>query len=70
MSGYYIKQEPYIDDYGIHVPEQTYVPQGTRGTYTCIMTKEMFVEAYNKWIKNIDVTSRSLDDCEWMNDLE
>lgn len=26
MSGYYTKQEPYIDDYGIYVPEQEYSP--------------------------------------------
>lgn len=70
MSGYYTKQKPYIDDYGIYVPEQEYVPQGTRGSYKCIMTKEVFVEAYNRWIKNENTTSRGLDDCEWMNDWE
>lgn len=68
MSGYYTKQEPYIDDYGIYVPEQTYVPQGTHGTYKCIMTKEMFIDAYNKWIKRYHPDT--LDDCEFMNDWE
>lgn len=66
MSGYYVKQEPYVDDYGIHVPEKEYVPQGTESVYKCIMTKEMFIEAYNKWIKKS--MRRDWDDCEWMND--
>ena len=52
MSGRYIKQEPYVDNYGIYVPTNEYVPEGCASTYRCIMTKEMFVEAYNKWIKN------------------
>lgn len=51
MSGYYIKQEPYVDDYGIHVPDREYIPEGVNGSYHCIMTKEVFIEAYNKWIK-------------------
>lgn len=68
MSGYYTKQKPYIDDYGIYVPEQEYVPQGTHGSYKCIMTKELFIEAYNRWIKNAGNDSSDIDDCEWMND--
>lgn len=68
MSGYYTKQQPYIDDYGIHVHEQEYVPQGTSGSYKCVMTKEMFVEAYNRWIKRYKPDT--LDDCEFMNDWE
>lgn len=51
MSGYYIKQHPYVDDYGIYIPEREYVPEGTESVYKCVMTKEMFIEAYNKWIK-------------------
>lgn len=69
MSGYYVKQEPYVDDYGIHVPEKEYVPQGTCGIYKCIMTKEMFIEAYNKWIKNPEYgCTIDWDSCEWEND--
>lgn len=68
MSGYYTKQKPYIDDYGIYVPEQTYVPQGTCGSYKCVMTKEMFIEAYDRWIKRYDPDA--FDDCEFMNDWE
>lgn len=66
MSGYYIKQEPYVDDYGIYVPDREYVPQGTVSAYKCIMTKEMFIEAYKKWIKRYE--PKTWDDCEWMND--
>jgi hypothetical protein len=51
MSGRYIKQQPYVGDDGIYMPVHEYVPEGTASMYTCVMTKEMFVEAYNKWIK-------------------
>lgn len=54
MSGYYIRQEPYIDEYGIYIPEKEYVPEGTESFYKCIMTREIFVEAYNKWIKGAE----------------
>jgi hypothetical protein len=50
MSGYYIRQYPYVDDYGIHVPEKEYVPEGCVSAYKCVVTKELFVEAYNRWI--------------------
>lgn len=48
----YIKQEPYIDYAGIWIPVQEYIPEGYASTYRCLITKELFVEAYNKWIKN------------------
>jgi hypothetical protein len=47
----YIKQEPQITDDGIYMPEREYVLEGTCSAYRMIMTKEMFIEAYNKWIK-------------------
>lgn len=46
-----IRQEPYVDDEGIWVPCMPYVPEGCASNYKLVMTKEMFVEAYNKWIK-------------------
>lgn len=52
MSQRYIRQEPYINDYGIFVPEKSCVPEGCASVYNCLITKEIFVEAYNKWIKN------------------
>ena len=52
MSGYYTKINPYVDDDGIYVPVKEYIPKGTPELYNCIITKEMFIEAYNKWIKD------------------
>lgn len=46
----YVKQEPYVDDDGIYVPVNDYVPDYMQSTYRCVMTKEMFVEAYDKYI--------------------
>lgn len=51
MSDHYIKQEPYVGDDGIYVPNNEYVPDGCASTYRCVMTKEMFIEAYERWIK-------------------
>ena len=50
-KSFYVKQEPYIDDKGIWMPCKEYVPEGCASNYRLIMTKKMFVEAYNKWIK-------------------
>lgn len=47
----YIKQEPYIDDDGLWVPCEEYVPEGIETAYRMIISKEQFVEMYNKWIK-------------------
>ena len=47
----YIKQEPYVGEDGIYVPCEPYAPEGMVSAYKCIITKELFVEAYNKWIK-------------------
>jgi hypothetical protein len=47
----FIKQEPYIDDEGIWVPLAPYVQEGCASDYRCLISKEFFVEAYNKWIK-------------------
>ena len=46
----YIKQEPYVNDEGIWIPCEEYVQEGCASTYRCVLTKEMFIEAYNKWI--------------------
>ena len=40
--------KPYVDDKGIHAP---FAYDGQIFDQ-CIITREMFVEAYNKWIKN------------------
>ena len=51
MDDAYIKQEPYVDNDGIYVPINEYVRSGCASAYRCILTKELFVEAYNKWIR-------------------
>lgn len=47
----WIPCEPYVNDDGIWMPLQPYVPEGCVSEYKLVMSKEMFVEAYNKWIK-------------------
>lgn len=47
----YIKQHPYVGNDGIYIPLEPYVPEGLTSNYQCLLTKEMFIEAYNKWIK-------------------
>lgn len=47
----YVKQHPYIDDTGIYAPLQEYLPRGFESAYRLVISKEMFIEAYNKWIK-------------------
>lgn len=48
----YVKQEPYVDEKGIYVPVNEYVQEGQASYYRCIMSKELFVEAYNKYIED------------------
>lgn len=48
----YIKQEPYVGEDSIYIPLEWYMPEGIKSEYKCILTKEMFVEAYDKWIKD------------------
>lgn len=63
MSGRYIRQKPYVDDDGIFIPLKEYAPEGTESLYQCVMTKEMFVEAYNKWIKKPSAVHINLFGC-------
>lgn len=56
----YIKQEPYVDDNGIWVPLQEYAPEGCASYYKLVISKEMFVEAYNKWIKGTEFDNKDL----------
>ena len=49
------KQYPYVDDYGIFVPIEEYKRHDDAGIFKCIITKELFVEAYNKWIKEKEI---------------
>lgn len=49
---FYVEQKPYVGEDGIYIPLEQYVPEGFVSNYKCIITKEIFIEAYNKWIKN------------------
>lgn len=48
----YVKQYPFVGEDGIYIPCNDYAPKGCGSTYKCVLTKELFVEAYNKWIKD------------------
>lgn len=46
----YVKQEPYVGEDGIYMPLVEYVEEGCRSHYRLVITKELFIEAYEKWI--------------------
>lgn len=48
----FIKLKPKVDDEGIWVPIGPYCRQGDAPIYQLVMSKETFVEAYNRYIKN------------------
>ena len=50
----YVRKHPYVGEDGIYRPYQEYVPEGWDVAYQMIISKEMFIEAYNKWIKGVD----------------
>lgn len=65
----YVKQKPFVDNEGIYVPINEYVHEGSVSNYRCLITKEMFVEAYNKWIKEqITYPTYSDDADDWSED--
>ena len=48
------KTQPRIDDEGIWMPCNDFVPEGIETRYKLVVPKEIFIEAYNKWIKEGD----------------
>ena len=50
----WVKNEPHINDDGIWIPAQSHTPSGTLPVYHLLIPKELFIEAYNKWIKGED----------------
>lgn len=50
----YVKQEPFVGEDGIYMPINEHVPEGCTSSYKMILSKEMFIEAYNKWILGDD----------------
>ena len=47
----YTKNLPYVDEDAIYVPCEPITPNGISSNYKVLLTKELFIEAYNKWIK-------------------
>lgn len=45
------KTQPKIDDEGIWMPTSDFVPEGCDTNYKLIIPKDIFIEAYNRWIK-------------------
>jgi hypothetical protein len=50
----YVKMEPFVGEDGIYMPINEYVPEGCKTNYKMILSKEMFIDAYNKWILGDD----------------
>ena len=46
-----IETKPKVMDDGIYIPTSQYVEEGSQPYYINIITKEVFIEAYNKFIK-------------------
>lgn len=44
------KVEPKVESDGIYIPEVEYVHEGVEPNYRLIMSKDMFIEAYIKWV--------------------
>lgn len=56
--------KPFVGDDGIYVPSD-YDP----GYHKLLITRELFVEAYNKWIKGVDYGFVGQDDADdWSDD--
>ena len=47
----YVLNSSYINDDGIWVPCEAYSLKGTASAYKMLISKELFIDAYNKWIK-------------------
>ena len=47
----WIKQLSCVKDDGIYIPLEQYVQEGHDAQYHMLISKEVFIEAYNKWIK-------------------
>ena len=50
----YVQCNPYVGADGIYIPVQSYVSEDTMPAYRLLISKDMFVEVYNKWIKGED----------------
>ena len=50
----WIEQNPYVDNTGIWIPAEPYIEEGSAGLYKLLLSKELFVEAYDRWIKGAE----------------
>ena len=50
MSEKWVKNEPLVNNEGIFIPVHPYSRDGEATAYQLIMTKEMFQEAYRRFI--------------------
>ena len=51
-SDNWVKTHPIITDEAILIPKVPYVKEGMSPLYSTLITKELFIEAYKKWILN------------------
>lgn len=49
-NSFYIEQKPYVDDKAIWAPDRHFILEGSPSHYHPIISKEMFCEAYDKWV--------------------
>ena len=47
----WFKTQSKIDDEGIWMPVNDFVPEGCETGYKLVVPKDIFIEAYNRWIK-------------------
>ena len=57
MEKRYIKQLPKIEDDGYYYPNVEYCEEGTESTYRRVISKEDFIECFNRWVINTDLPS-------------
>ena len=50
----YTQHFPYVGDDAIYVPVESVTRSDLMTAYKALITKELFVEAYNKWIRGED----------------
>lgn len=58
----YIKHEPYVGEEAIYIPAVPWAAKGEMVPYKALITKDLFVEAYNKWIKNATAEKSNLEE--------
>ena len=47
----WVKQEPYVTDDGYYTPVNAYALSGGASMYRLTISREHFIECYNRWVK-------------------